>query len=139
MCILGKLDLSKYSTRWLNRKTFNASISSFDNQLPMTLSQLNTALIPACHNQARAVEDGDAAFGDTMGVDDYSDDDVPLSQLGCNAVTKDAKQTYQLVAEKATNLVPLAQSDPAALGSLFKLLDQLAGRLRNGHSIDVQA
>jgi hypothetical protein len=138
MCILGKLDLSKYSTRWLNRKTFNASISSFDNQLPMTLSQLNP-LIPACHNQERAVEDGNATFSDTMGVDDDSDDDVPLSQLGCNTVTKDAKRTYQLVAEKATNLVCLAQSDPAALGLLFNLLDQLAGRLRNGHSIDVQA
>jgi hypothetical protein len=74
-----------------------------------------------------------------MRVDDDSDDDVPLSQLGCNAVTKDAKLRYQLVAEKATNLVRLAQSDPAALGSLFNLLDQLAGRLRNGYSIDVQA
>jgi hypothetical protein len=122
MCILGKLDLSKYSTWWLNCKTFNASISSFDNQFPMTLSQLNP-LIPACHNQARAVEDGDATFGDTMGVDDDSDDNVPLSQLGRNAVSEDAKLTYQLVAEKATNLVCLAQSNPAALGLLFNLLD----------------
>jgi hypothetical protein len=133
MCIIGKLDLSKYSTWWLNCKTFNASISSFDNQLTMTLSQLNP-LIPACHNQARAVKDGDATFGDTMGVNDDSDDDVPLSQLGRNAVTKDAKLSYQLVAEKATNLVRLAQSDPAALGSLFNLLDQLAGRLRKSSS-----
>jgi hypothetical protein len=44
-----------------------------------------------------------------------------------------------LLPKKATNLVRLAQSDPAALGSLFNLLDQLAGRLRNGHIIDVQA
>jgi hypothetical protein len=139
LCILGKLDLAKYSTWWLNCGTFNAStISFFDNQLPVILPQLNP-LIPACHNQAQAVEDGEAAFGDTLGADDDSDEYVPPSQLGGNAVTKDAKLTYQFVAGKASNLVRLAQSDPAALGSLCNLLDQLAGRLRNGQSIDVQA
>jgi hypothetical protein len=94
LCVLGKLDLAKYSTQWLNRPTFNASISSFDNQLPMTLTQLNPLLL-ACNNQAQAGEDGEAALGDTLDdtspnlADDDSDDDEPLSQLGRNAFTKD--------------------------------------------------
>jgi hypothetical protein len=40
---------------------------------------------------------------------------------------------------KTTNLVRLAQSDQFKLGSLCNLLDQLAIRLRNWHSIDVQS
>jgi hypothetical protein len=114
MCILGKLDLAKYCTWWLNRRRFNASILSFNNQLPMTLPQLNP-LIPACDNQARASKDGEASFSDTLGADDDSDDDVPPSQLGRNAVSKDAKLMYQVVAEKAANLVRLAQFDPQHL------------------------
>jgi hypothetical protein len=140
LCILGKLDLAKYSTRWLDRRTLNASISSVKNQLPMALPQLNPLTLVG-DNQARAVEDGDTTFGTTLGdttqnlADDTSDDDVPPSQLGPNAVTEDGKLTYQFVAGKATNLMCLAQSDPATLCLLCNMLDQLAGR----HIIDVQA
>jgi hypothetical protein len=112
----------------LNRRTFNASIFSFNNQLPMTLLQLNP-LILACNNQKQAVKDAEVVLGDTMGdvsqnfADDHSDDDETQSQPGCNAVTQDGKLTYQSVAEKATNLVRLAQTDQATLGLLCNLLD----------------
>jgi hypothetical protein len=73
------------------------AISSFDNQLPLTQPQLSPP-IPACNNQARAVKDGEAPFGDTLLGDAYqnlaeddSGDDEPPSQLGRNAVTKYAK------------------------------------------------
>ncbi len=41
------------------------------------------------------------------------------------------------MAEKATNLVRLAQTDQVTLGSVCSLLEQVANRIRNGHSIEV--
>jgi hypothetical protein len=35
----GKLDLSKYSTRWLNRKTFNSTIFFINQQIPQAEPQ----------------------------------------------------------------------------------------------------
>jgi hypothetical protein len=39
LCRDGKFDLSKYSTRWLNRKTFNSTIFSFNQQIPQAEPQ----------------------------------------------------------------------------------------------------
>jgi hypothetical protein len=55
-----------------------------------------------------------------------------LSSLGA---PQPYKLSFQAVAEKATNLVRLAQSDPTTLCSLCDVLDQLTNRLRNSQSI----
>jgi hypothetical protein len=39
LCRDGKFDLSKYSTRWLNRKTFNSTIFSFNQKIPQAVPQ----------------------------------------------------------------------------------------------------
>jgi hypothetical protein len=44
-----------------------------------------------------------------------------MSKLAGNGASKQGKLTYQFVAETATNLVRLAQSDPIILGSLCSL------------------
>jgi hypothetical protein len=86
----------------LNGRAFNATISSINNQLPTMQPQLNPLLVMVCDNQAQAVNDGDARFGDTLGdatqalADDDSDNDAPLSlEPAGNAVTKDGKLTYR--------------------------------------------
>jgi hypothetical protein len=90
----------------------------------------------------------DDSFGDDtpdfqLDLEDRTDnledplENLTLSQL-CHSATKNGKLTYhQFVAEKATNLFCLAQTDQVKLGALSQLLDQLTSRLRNGHSITV--
>jgi hypothetical protein len=68
-----------------------------------------------------------------------SNDEATLVKLAGNGPTQHGKLTYQFVGEKATNLVRLAQSDQVILGSLCTLLDQLADRLWNSQSIEVQS
>jgi hypothetical protein len=68
------------------------------------------------------------------------EDEATLSELASNGHShRSEKITYQFVAEKAMNLVRLAQSDQVILGSLCSLLNQLASRLRNLQSIQVQS
>jgi hypothetical protein len=82
-------------------------------------------------------ENDDNSFGDaTHYFGEEASDDVTLSELGSRAV-KDGKLTYHFVAKKATNLVCLAQTDQVKLGLLCNLLEQLASRIWNGHSIEV--
>jgi hypothetical protein len=135
LCRDGKLDLAKYSTRWLNCKTFNSTTSSINQQTPQAEPQTTMG------------EQGgvsDECFPQGVGTDnlrkDYLDDETTaLSELAGNGPARHKKLTYQFVAEKATNLVRLAQTDQVILGSLCSLLDELAGRLRNSQSIEVQS
>jgi hypothetical protein len=94
-------------------------------------------------------QDDDPSFPDTFSDasqnlgDDDSEEEVTLSelarQLAANGASKHGKLIYQFVVEKATNLVCLAQSDPIILLRLLcSLLDQLASRLGNSQSIEVQ-
>jgi hypothetical protein len=107
-----------------------------------------------------AINDDDDSFGDaaqdlpldsedvTLAVPGNSEvvtlavpgnsEDVTLAELG-NSSSKQGKLTYQFVAEKASVLVCLAQTDQVKLGSLFILFDQLTNRLRKVHSIEVSA
>jgi hypothetical protein len=64
------------------------------------------------------------------------EDEATLSELAGNGHSpRSEKIAYKFVAEKATNLVNLAQSDQVILGSLCSLLDQLASRFQNSQSI----
>jgi hypothetical protein len=144
LCIDGKLDLAKYSTRWLNQRSFNASSSAINLILPLALADANSLFTVGEGPKLSLVDDEITSFGDTFGdespdLDIDDSEELTLSQLAGNVNPKEATLTYQYVAEKATNLVRLAQSDQAQLGSLCNLLDQLASRLRNGNSIAVQA
>jgi hypothetical protein len=65
-----------------------------------------------------------------------SDREVILSSIGAS---KPYKLSFQFVAEKASNLIHLAQSDPTTFGSLCNLLDQLTNILCNSQSILVQS
>ena len=143
LCIDGKLDLAKYSTRWLNRRTYNATVEDLNAEMPPANSQLVNSLVPVHpHEQTPAVEEESTLFGnascdETRQSDNGdSDEDVTLSNLG---TLQHDKVSFQFVSEKATNLVRLAQSDPTTLGSLCDLLEQLTDRLRNSQSIIVQS
>ena len=134
LCHDGKFDLQKYSTRWLNHRTFTASISSHNFQMPLDLpSQPNPMFVVG---DVGDIDDGNS-FGDenvNLDDDDSNDEETTLSNLvSVSPVT--GALSYQFVAEKATNLVRLAQSNPQKLGSLCELFDQLTLRLQHGHSI----
>jgi hypothetical protein len=139
LCRDGKLDLAKYSSRWLNRRTFNATLSTINQQILLAEPQTNIGEAGGLSEDddqfySHGVEDETRSLGD---VD--TDEEITLSSLAGNGASRHEKLTYQFVAEKATNLVRLAQSDPITLGSLCSLLDQLASRLRNSQSIEVQS
>jgi hypothetical protein len=137
LCRDGKLDLAKYSTRWLNRKTFNSTISSINQQTPQAEPQTTMG------EEGGLSEDDGPCFPQGVATDnlpkDDSDEETTLSELAGNGPAHHEKLTYQFVAEKATNLVRLAQTDQVILGSLCSLLDELAGQLRNSQSIEVQS
>jgi hypothetical protein len=130
------LDLAKYSTRWLNCRTFNSTILSINQQIPQ--AELHTTIGVG----GGLSEDDGPCFPQEVATDNLGnvdlDKEATLSKLAGNGATRHEKLTYQFVAEKATNLVRLAQSDPMILGSLCSLLDQLASRLWNLQSIEVQ-
>ncbi len=146
LCFDGKFIVAKYSRRWLNRRTYDLNFPSDSSQMPHSLGQ--QAVANALFTDGDEVEDlklqpsvgngddDDDSFGDA--THDFCDEseDVPISLLGGDA-SKEQKLTYQFVAEKATNLVRLAQTDQVRLGSLCNLLEQLSSRIRNGHSIEV--
>jgi hypothetical protein len=132
LCIDGKFELAKYSTRWLKCKSFNEISPS-----------INLQLSPAHHHQTPALGDDDPSFhhdfGDEnniSGAGQQSGEDVTLS---CLDASKPYKLSFQVVSKKASNLVRLAQSDPTTFGSLCYLLDQLTNRIRNSQSIVVQS
>jgi hypothetical protein len=138
LCCDGKLDLSKYSTRWLNRKTFNSTIFSFNQQIPQAEPQTTFG------EDGGLSENDGPCFPQGVAADNLSkadpEDEATLSELAANGPTpRCEKITYQFAVEKATNLVRLAQSDQVILGLLCSLLDQLARRLRNSQSIEVQS
>jgi hypothetical protein len=143
-CFDGKFIVSKYSGRWLNRRTYDLTFPSDYSQMPPSLGQ--QALSNSLFTNGDIVEDlkiqpsfgnDEDSFGDAaQGFGDESED-VTLVQLVSDTPNVQQKLTYQFVAEKATNLVRLAQTDQVQLGSLCNLLDQLASRIRNGHSIEV--
>jgi hypothetical protein len=164
LCIAGKLDLSKYSNRWLNQRTYNNTMPCLNFQLPLDQHPTNSLLLDLENGQdlkaQQAINHDDDSFGDTaqdlpldsedvtLTVPGNSEDvnlavlgnseDVTLAELG-NSSTKQGKLTYQFVAEKASVLVHLAQTDQMKLGSLYSLLDQTTNRLWKGHSIEVSA
>jgi hypothetical protein len=117
--------------RWLNRKSFNEIAPS-----------INLQLSPAHHHKTPALGEDDPSFHHGFGDKNNesggqeSDKDVTLSSLGAS---KPYKLSFQVVAEKTSSLVRLAQSDPTTFGSLCDLLDQLTNRLRNSQSIVVQS
>jgi hypothetical protein len=131
LCIDGKFDLAKYSTCWLNCRSFNEISPS-----------INLQLLPAHHHQMPALGDNNLFYPHDFGDENNessgqeSDGEVTLSSIGAS---KPNKLSFQFVAEKASNLVRLAQSDPTTFGSLCNLLDQLTNRLRNSQSIVVQS
>jgi hypothetical protein len=131
LCIDGKFKLAKYSTRWLNRKSFNETAPS-----------INLQLLPPYPHQTAVLGDDDPSFHhdfcdeNNESGDQESDKDVNLSSLGAS---KPYKLSYQVVAEKASSLVRLAQSDLTTFNSLCDLLDQLMNIIRNSQSIVVQS
>jgi hypothetical protein len=138
LCPDGKLVFLKYSTRWLNRKTFNSTIFSFNQQIPQAEPQTTIG------EDGGLSEDDGPSFPQGVVTDNLRkvdpEDEATLSELAGNGHSpRSEKITYQFVVEKATNLVRLAQSDQVTLGLLCSLLDQLASRLRNSQSIEVQS
>jgi hypothetical protein len=138
LCRNGKLDLSKYSTCWLNRKTFNSSVESFNQQIPQAEPQTIMG------KDGGLSEDYGPCFPQGVAADNLhkvdTDNGATLVELaGNDGPTHHGKLTYQFVAEKATKLVGLAQSDQVILGLLCSLLDQLANWLWNSQSIEVQS
>jgi hypothetical protein len=134
VCRDGKLDHSKYSTRWLNRKTFNSTMFSFNQQIRQAEPQTTIG------KDGGLSEDDGPCFPQGIVTDNLRkvdpEDEATLSELAGNGHSpRSEKITYQFVAEKATKLVRLAQSDQVILGSLCSLLDQLASRLRNSPSM----
>jgi hypothetical protein len=137
----GKLNVEKYARRWLNRRTFNATMTEADFQLPLYTTPVpnpsTTPLFLGGPEPDTKFNDDDNSFSNDNEILDLDDDDldesedVTLSALG----GKKPHLTYQYVAEKATNLVRLAQSDPSKLASLCLHLEQLNRRLQNGQSI----
>jgi hypothetical protein len=97
LCIDGKFELAKYSTHWFNRKSFNEIAPS-----------INLQLSPAHHHQATTLGDNDPSFHHNFGNKNNesggqeSDEDVTLSSL---VASKPYKLSFQVVAEKASNLV----------------------------------
>ena len=143
LCIDGKLDLAKYSTRWLNRRTYNTTIATINPELPPAEPGMNS-LLAVPHQQTPAFREEPFSFGDPSSGDETncSDDDdhkVDGETLSCLGTSNPDKLSFQFVAEKATNLVRLAQSDSTTLGSLCDLLEELTNRLRNSQSITVQS
>jgi hypothetical protein len=151
-----QLVLDKYHSRWLNRRTFNATMSAEDFQLPLAQTEVpqppeNPLFLGGPQPETKFQDDDDSFCNDDDGtaqldndddgnVDDLvnsDSEDVTLSSL--HPATAVPKLSYQYVAEKATNLVRLAQSDPAKLGSICQLFEQLSERLQNGQSIEACA
>jgi hypothetical protein len=128
LCIDGKFELAKYSTRWLNHRSFNEISPS-----------INLQLLPAHHHQTPALGDDNPFYPHDFGDENNesggqeSDGEITLASIGASNLS------FQFVAKKASNLVRLAQSDPTTFGSLCDLLDQLTNRLRNSQSIVVQS
>jgi hypothetical protein len=144
LCIAGKLDLAKYSTPWLNHRPFNVTMTPTNPQLPLFPSATNP--LSASHHHSMSVIDNKSsllnAFDDAESrnsADEDFKDVVTLLNSDSHSVSKHGKLTYQFVAEKASNLVWLAQSDPIKMGSLSNLLEQLTSRLGNSQSIAVQS
>jgi hypothetical protein len=147
----GKLDLGKYHSRWLNQRTFNHTMHSADFQMPLddhssNQQETNPLFLQDNSQDQKFNADDSSLIGDhdTCNLDDddapqYDSDAemVTLASLGANTSKDVAKLTYQFVAEKASNLVRLAQSDQTKLGALCQLIDQLTHRLRSGLNIDV--
>jgi hypothetical protein len=141
----GKLDIEQYSRRWLNRRTYDSTLSAEDLQMPIPQStipnQPPNPLFLGGPQPDTKFNDDDGSFGnenDTGQLDDDEVDEseeVTLSSL-VGTATKVPQLTYQFVAEKATNLVRLVQTDPSKLASLCQLFDQLNQRVKNGLSID---
>jgi hypothetical protein len=88
LCIDGKFELAKYSTRWLNRKSFNETAPS-----------INLQLLPAHHHQTPTLGDDDPSFHHDFGEENNesggqeSDEDVALSSLGAS---KPYKLSFQV-------------------------------------------
>jgi hypothetical protein len=137
LCRDGKLDLAKFSTRWLNRKTFNSTVPSINKQTSQAAPQTTMG------EEGGLSEDDGPCFPQGVATDNLSkndsDEETTLFELAGNGPARHEKITYQFVAEKATNLIRLAQTDQVILGLLCSLLDELAGRLRNSQSIEVQS
>jgi hypothetical protein len=118
----GKLDVDKYARRWLNRRTFNATMTEADFEVPLYTTPVpnptSTPLFLGGPEPDTKFNDDNNSFSNDNDIGDLGDDDleesedVTLSSLGGKKVTH---LTYQFVAEKATNLVHLAQSDPSKL------------------------
>jgi hypothetical protein len=144
LCTDGKLDLAKYSPRWLNHKSFNETVTSFNLQFPPAETATNS-LSTAHHHPTPAVSDDDPPFPNNFSDDtnnsahEESEDAAPSFTTKSHDTSKHGKVTYQYVLEKASILVQLAQSDPATLTTLCHLLEQLTSRLCNSQSIVVQS
>jgi hypothetical protein len=139
LCMDGKLDLAKYSGRWLNRRTYNATLPSVHLDLPTAEVRITNSACTLHQHQPPEVGDTVGDDESIFSVDDDFEQEVTQLNPHSHGNSKHDKLTYQFVAEKASNLVRLAQSDPTTFGSLCDLLDQLTGRLRNSQSIVVQS
>ena len=87
-------------------------------------------------SQPNAFDDDDESRNS---ADEDSKDVVTLLNSDSHGASRNGRLTYQFVAEKASNLVRLAQSDPVTMGCLSDLLEQLTNRLCNSQSIVVQS
>jgi hypothetical protein len=124
LCRDGKLDLAKYGTPWLNRKTFNSTVSSINQQTPQAAPQTTMG------EEGGLSEDDGPCFSQGVATDNLckndSDEETTLSELAGNGPARHEKITYKFVAEKTTSLVRLAQTYQVILGLLCSLLDELA-------------
>ncbi len=144
LCVAGKLDLAKYSTCWLNRRSFIATMTPTNPQLPLFPSVTNP-LSTSLHQSTSVIDNESSlsiAFDDDASrnsADEDSKDVVTLLNSDSHGTSKHGKLTYQFVAEQASNLVRPAQTDPITMASLSDLLEQLTNRLRNSQTIVVQS
>jgi hypothetical protein len=122
MCKGSKLEMDKYSTRWLNHRTFHATIGFSNLQMPLGQLPPSNFLFTQGDDKEPIINDDDNSFcDDGANLDDDLDNEdvsenITLSSLGLPA-SKDGRLTYQFVVEKAQNLVRLAQTDTSRISS----------------------
>ena len=102
-------------------------------QLPLFPSAATNPLSTSHHDSTSVIDDESSqpnAFDDDddesrNSADEDSEDVVTLLNSDSHGASRNGRLTYQFVAEKASNLVRLAQSDPVTMGCLSDLLEQL--------------
>jgi hypothetical protein len=107
LCTDGKLDLAKYSPRWLNHESFNETVPPFNLQFPPAETGTNS-LSTAHHHPTLAASDNDPPFPNNFSDDtnnsahEESEDAATSFTTESHDASKHDKVTYQYVSDEST-------------------------------------